>query len=86
MMSQMRKEASPRPNKPFHWIGGKRHPPLGETSRYHLSAVIRDSQLWARHTTRRWRRAFSAGAALARLPGEVVIVGPPWPSVPNLGV
>jgi len=27
MTSQMRKEASPLPNKPFHRIGGKMHPP-----------------------------------------------------------
>ncbi len=30
MISQMRKEASPPPNKPFQRIGGKRRPPPGE--------------------------------------------------------
>jgi len=30
MTSQMRKEASPPPNKPFHRIGGERRPPPGE--------------------------------------------------------
>jgi hypothetical protein len=30
MTSQMRKEASPPPNKPFHRIGGKRRPPPGD--------------------------------------------------------
>jgi hypothetical protein len=41
MMSQMRKEASPPPNKPFHRIGGKRRPPSGELHVMHsVESVI----------------------------------------------